>query len=119
MKNVKFEIYENNGGGLFLVIFDSDCNPIRIFENWEYGGPGILADAIKQLEDSPSAYEWWDEDLMERLAIEREDLGLPEITIADMYDKLNGNDVLIADSNCMYPDRMGSAAQDALGVIRE
>lgn len=112
----KFEVYEDNAGGLFMVILDGECNPIRIFEGWQYCD-GSLADALEQLKDDPTAYECWESDLMERLADEHETLGLPEITINEMYAELDGEAIsLVADSDGIYPERMGTAASLAFGI---
>jgi hypothetical protein len=114
MEKVKFEVYENNGGGLFLVLFDANGEPFRIFENWEYGPDGILADAINQLFEDPDAWQTWDSDLMERL--EGEDIkeiyaGLGDLVAWSTDDK-NGWDHLPAR-------RLGFAALGALNIKAE
>lgn len=113
MKNIttRFEVYEDNSGSLYLAILDNDHKPTRIFEGWEFCGDGVLADALAQLAEDPTAYECWKGDLMERLTDERDELGLPEITIGEMYEELNGEEVsLVADNDGVYSERMGAAA---------
>ena len=67
---MKYEVYENNGGAVMLAILDDDCKPAAIFENWEYGQRGILADALQELAADPTAWRAWDSDLVERIASE-------------------------------------------------
>ena len=59
---MKYEVYENNGGAVMLAILDDDCKPAAIFENWEYGQRGILADALQELAADPTAWRAWDSD---------------------------------------------------------
>lgn len=53
---MKYEVYENNGGAVMLAILDDDCKPAAIFENWEYGQRGVLADALQELAADPTAW---------------------------------------------------------------
>lgn len=62
----RFEVYENNGGGILLYLFDGE-DVKRVFEGWECGNEGILLDAINQLAEDPDAWKCWDGDLVERL----------------------------------------------------
>ena len=110
METLKWEAYENNGGGLFLVILDGD-KPVRIFENWE-DCPGILSDAIQQLAENPNAFEEWDGDLMERLSYSPYKIDRV-ITINEVYETLGD---LIADNDGLYINRMGFNARDAFKI---
>jgi hypothetical protein len=112
MKENSFEVYENNGGGLFLVILDGEGNPTRIFENWEYGEKGNLAEALDQLIKNPGVCDQWDGDLMERLE---------NSTITDIYREISEGADLVAWSReagweHLPAERMGAAANDALIV---
>lgn len=62
----RFEVYENNGGGILLYLFDDD-GAKKVFEGWECGEKGGLLNAINQLVEDPDAWESWDVDLIERL----------------------------------------------------
>ena len=62
----RFEVYENNGGGILLYLFDDD-GAKKVFEGWECGEKGGLLNAINQLVEDPDAWESWDGDLIERL----------------------------------------------------
>lgn len=107
-----YEIYENNGGALFLCIMDEGrCK--RIFENWEYGPAGILSDAIQQLKTDPTAYETWDGDLVERLTYVEE----METDAQSLYE--DGLGELIADSTGFIDPHMGFAGKNALNIHDE
>lgn len=78
-----YEIYEDNGGGVYMVILDEDNSPIKIFENWELQNAGCLLDAFNQLKSDPEAWKFWEGDLMENLAA-----SAPEETIEHIYENL-------------------------------
>lgn len=105
-----YEIYENNGGALLMCILDDSGNCTRIFENWEFGPAGILSDAIRELEDDPTAYNMWDGDLIERL-VEVEGM---DTTALDLYDEGLGD--LVADSTGYRNEYAGYAAKKALNM---
>lgn len=118
---MKYEVYENSGGAVVLAILNDDLAPVAIFENWEYGPRGILADALQQLSEDPAAWEVWDGDLTERLATEwplyHAAYGNP-LTVAELYAYISDNDDLIidADGDMVDVSRMGYAAREALGL---
>ena len=62
----RFEVYENNGGGILLYLFEGE-EVKKVFEGWECGEKGGLLNAINQLVEDPDAWESWDGDLVERL----------------------------------------------------
>lgn len=102
---VRFEIYEDNGGGLYLCIMASDGERCcRIFENWEYSGDSCLKNALEQLCEDETAYELWDGDLSERTGF----------TEQALYE--NGLGELVADNDGVYERRMGYAAHIALEI---
>jgi len=123
----KYEIYEDNGGGVYLVIQDDAGKPVKIFENWEYpSSAGVLRDALEQLRADPTAWEMWDGDLLERLNNELiwEGNTRPPITVDELYREFdNPGNTLVAwgddDGEVVWPDRMGFAAKCALGVPDE
>jgi hypothetical protein len=119
---MKYEVYENNGGAVMLAILDDDCKPVAIFENWEYGQRGILADALQELAADPTAWRAWDGDLVERIASEWPYSGEAEPpTLTELYDEISGSNACIIDSDGdMIPaQRMGAAALKALGLSLE
>lgn len=106
-----YEIYENNGGGLYLCIMGENGDCKRIFENFEYcSDPGILCDAIHQLEADPSAYEAWDGDLVARLM----DDGY-NVTAQSIYDD-GGLGDMIASSTGYRSEYIGLAGRRALNI---
>lgn len=107
----KYEVYEDNAGGLYLCIMGNDGQCERIFENFEYGQAGILCDAISQLEADATAYEEWDGDLVKRI----QDDGL-NVTAQSLYD--NGLGDLIAESGYISSN-MGLAGRRALNINEE
>lgn len=115
---MKYEVYENNGGAVMLAIMNDDLAPVAIFENWEYGPRGILADALQQLSEDPAAWEVWDGDLTERLATEWPLYHANPLTVAELYADISANDDLIidADGDMVDVSRMGYAVREALGL---
>lgn len=91
MKKTFFEVYGNNSGNLFLTILNEENEPFKIFENWEYGGEGVLFDALMQLMEDPTAYEMWDGDVMARLTNENH-----FISIDSFYSELREWNDMIA-----------------------
>ena len=105
---MKYEVYENNGGAVMLAILDDDCKPAAIFENWEYGQRGILADALQELAADPTAWRAWDGDLVERIASV-----VPAIWV------VLAACIIDSDGDMIPAQRMGAAALKALGLSLE
>lgn len=113
------EIYEDNAGGLYLVMLDNDDTPTKIFEKFEYANEsGVLVDAICQLQVDPEAWKVWGEcDLMERL---EDEMGEDAPSIQAMYEELSGDCDFVARTDTdsdfieIYPEKMGAAAEKAL-----
>lgn len=115
MSKMTWEVYEDNGGGLYMVIL-KDGNLVRIFENWEYGPKGVLVDAVKQLADEPTAYEGWDGDIADDYDT---DTWVPGETVKNLYCELTDIqrcNTLIADNDGIYFARMGAAGHRAFGA---
>lgn len=116
---MRWDVYENNGGYLFLTVMDDDYRPIKILEGWEYTS-GSLADAIEQLKDDSDAWKFWDGDLMERL----NDLGV-EITLEQLRkETVIKPSIAICwghNGKAQYqdPSLMGYAARSALNLPTE
>lgn len=94
-RKINYEVYEDNGGGLYLCILDDEGQCKRIFENWEYGPAGILSDALHQLQGDPNAYDVWGGDLVERLI----------------------DDGMDTSAQCIYADGLGRLIADGTGYI--
>lgn len=104
---VKFEIYEDSGGGLYLCILDKAGSCIRVFENFEYSNGPSLQEALMLLSEDETSYELWDGDLSERIGY----------TPAAIYEEGLGD--LIADNDGIWIRRLGYAGMKALGIEEE
>lgn len=117
-----YEIYENNGGALTLVVLDGDT-PVALFENWEYHDtPGALVNAMAELAADPTAWRGWDGDMAERIASEWPYRGEAEPpTVAELYDEIRANDdpILLRDGSLTDPERWGYAARKAMNIGEE
>lgn len=117
-----YEIYENNGGALTLVVLDGDT-AVALFENWEYHDtPGALVNALAELAADPTAWRCWDGDMAERIASEWPYRGEAEPhTVAELYDEIRANDdpILLRDGSLTDPERWGYAARKAMNIGEE
>lgn len=116
-----FEVYEDNGGGLYLVVLTAGI-PTYVFENWEYQNPGSLRDAISELAADKLAYRSWDGNCVDRInESRRNDPASDLVTAQSLYD--DGLGALVAkiteSGGTYYPDRMGTAARLALEIPQE
>ena len=127
----RFEVYENNGGGILLYLFDGE-DVKRVFEGWECGNEGILLDAINQLAEDPDAWKCWDGDLVEMLggryvaddydewtgAVISEHF--EPYTVEEVYQADLGNSDLIAAGRfgafTCYLERMGASGKFVFGI---
>lgn len=120
--NYRFEVYENNGGALTLVVIDGDT-AVALFENWEYHDtPGALVNALAELAADPTAWRCWDGDMAERIASEWPYRGEAEPpTVAELYDEIRANDdpILLRDGSLTDPERWGYAARRAMNIGEE
>lgn len=117
-----YEIYENNGGALTLVVLDGNT-AVALFENWEYHDtPGALVNALAELAADPTAWRCWDGDMAERIASEWPYRGEAEPpTVAELYDEIRANDdpILLRDGSLTDPERWGYAARKAMNIGEE
>lgn len=52
MNIIKYELYEDNEGGLALYLLDDDGNPKSVYDGWELAPePGIMLDVVADLEN--------------------------------------------------------------------
>ena len=102
---MKYEVYSSENGNITLAILGDDLTPVAIFDRWETGPRGILADARQQLAEDPSAWEGWD-------------TRVEDLPVADLYAEISAGDELIinADGDMVDVSRMGYAVRDALGL---
>lgn len=128
----RFEVYENNGGGILIYLFDGE-EVKKVFEGWECGEKGCLLNAINQLVEDPDAWESWDGDIVERLDLGRyvvdevdEWTGaiiadhFEPYTVEDVYQEDTENSDLIAAGRfgafTCYLERMGASGRFVFGI---
>lgn len=123
MENI-WEIFEDNGGGVYLAIMDQG-KPVAIIENWECASrPGILRESLDDLASDPNTWRMWDGDLLQRLNDHIEYTHDPRghWTIGEVYEDVSSGDLVAwrdAEGEHLRPDRMGYAARHALGLPEE
>mgnify|MGYP004637049185 FL=1 len=118
--NYRFEVYENDGGALTLAVLTDAGDPVALFENWEYDpNPGNLREALRDLEQDPTAWECWDGDMVERIATDWPYRGEAEPpTVESLYAKIAAQDdpIRLANGELTDPERWGYAARKAMGI---
>lgn len=111
----KYEVYEDNAGGLYLCIMSEEGKCIRIYDGWEYGYPGNLLKAIRKLQEYQEGYEDWGPDMSEKIEEGANALGLQPESREVIYGKLG---TLIAyaqyDGNLWLNEHMGIAGRKSL-----
>lgn len=117
------EAYEDNGGNLFLCLFDADDNCLGIFEGFEYGYRGILAEAMKGLAENPRAAAGWDGNLYERIVSEYPaEMDAPSfdtVVRAIAANELIAHCSLDGIVTIYNPERIGAAGSKALAIEEE
>lgn len=110
----KWNVYEDNGGGLTLCVFEDDqC--IYIHTGYEYN-KGQLKEDLKALESGEDPKEW-EGNLVDEI---REKTGNPDLTAQELYEQqfdITDNEAkpgmwLIADQDGVYTDNMESAGRN-------
>ena len=128
MKNMKYdlEVWEDNGGGVYLVILEDDV-PQKIFMNWEYQDKGTLQSAMDLIAENPDDWMGWDGDHVDWLNdVNHYSEDDPDrYTTQGVYDDFlesweNDNGMVpVVVNGRYYTDRMGDDALDALGIEEE
>lgn len=98
----KFEVYEDNGGGLHLVVWDK-TKPY-VFHGYEYAH-GNLANDLKTLKDEGFNIKHWD----------NEEDG--KAFLKEVQQSQYGYQ-LVADNEGIYWDDMGSAAKNEFKALK-
>lgn len=102
----KFEVIEDNGGGLTLAVFGDNDEVIYFHSGFEYN-PGTLMECLKSLKDGDDPIKHWDGNEEE-----------PQ----KAYDNLTSFEYgweIVADNDGIYPEKMGYAACKEFGVENE
>jgi len=104
---MRFQVIEDNGGGLYLVVFDDDDACIWYASGYEYSPANLQEDIAALKEGShPVADEW--------------ESNIPDgCTPQQLYDKLTSYEYgwqIIADNDGIYPGCMGAAGRAVFGL---
>ena len=99
----KFEVWEDNGGNLYLVIFDKAENPVYVHVGYERRGQ-LTEDLCALAEGSDP--DDWDGNEKSPAAV-YEDLLTYEFTGTEK----------VVDNNDFYPEKMGLAAMSEFGLV--
>jgi hypothetical protein len=105
MEQYTYQVIEDNGGGLTLVIFDAQDKVVYLHSGYEYNSkPGQLQADIEALKHGDNPVTDWD--------------GNEEDPQA-MYDNITSYEYgwkVVADDKGIYPDKMGAAASREYGI---
>lgn len=96
----QFEVIEDNGGGLYLVVFNDNGNVIYLHSGYEYTAGALKTDISALDTEDPEDWEGNEEN--------------PQQSYDDMTDYEYGWEV-IADNNGCYYDKMGCAGHREFG----
>lgn len=110
MARLTWQVIEDNGGNLYLFVFDSD-RVIYYADGYEYNPPA-LQEAVEELRDGADPRtNGWD---LPQWVIDN------DADIQKIYDDLTDQEFgweLIADHEGIYYERMGAAGRDAFKVF--
>lgn len=98
LKVTRFEVIEDNGGGLTLVVFAEDGKVEYLHSGYEYV-QGQLKEDLEALKNGDNTIEDWDGNAEN-----------PQATYDNITSLKYGWEV-VADNDGIYPDKMGRAAQ--------
>lgn len=113
----KFNVVEDNAGGLTLVIFDKNDEIEFITTNFEYA-PGSLISALEKLSYGDDI-SYWESNLIDD-DFECSFVKNPkcfESWLPDDFHRIGWD--IIADNDGIYPESMGTAGQIEFGIRRE
>lgn len=102
----RYEVIEDNGGGLHLVVFAESGEVEYLHTGYEYVN-GQLKNDIKLLESGDNPAKDWEEN---------------EENPQEVYDNITSFEYgwkIVADNDGIYPDKMGSAACLEFGINQE
>lgn len=99
----RYQVIEDNGGGLTLVVFGSNNNVEYLHDGYEHN-PGQLQQDLKALRDGDDPANDWEGNAEDPQA---------------MYDNITSYEYgweIVADNDGIYPDKMGAAARIEFNV---
>ena len=101
----KYEVIEDNSGGLTLAVFNENGNVEYLHSGYEYGNPGNLMTDIILLRNGADPVRDWEGNEENPQAV---------------YDNITSFEYgwkIVADNDGMYPDKMGCVARKEFGLI--
>ncbi len=103
----KYEVIEDNGGGLHLVIFATNGEVEYLHSGYEYGTSGRLINDLKALNKGDNPVIDWEGNEEDPQAV---------------YDNITSFEYgweVVADNYGIYPRKMGCAACIEFGIERQ
>lgn len=103
----KYEVIEDNGGGLHLVVFGADGKVEYLHSDYEYGTSGSLLNDLQALKDGDNPVLDWEGN---------------EENPQQAYDCMTSFEYgweVVADNEGIYTEKMGCAACMEFGIKRE
>lgn len=103
--NLPFQVMEDNGGGLYLLIFDEDLEPIYMSSNFEYNRGELTKALVEIMGETPSQ-------IKTIISSWESSYDLNSWDIQEEYEKLTQNKIgvlTIADNLGIYPALMGNS----------
>lgn len=100
----KYEVIEDNSGGLTLAVFNENGNVEYLHSGYEYSNPGKLMNDIILLRNGADPVRDWEGNVENPQAV---------------YDNITSFEYgweIVADNDGMYPDKMGCAAREEFGL---
>ena len=108
MNKHTYQYIEDNGGGLYLFVFDANEQVVDGIGNLEYAQPGEWTSVRDELNANPlDAISTWDGHIS---------------NAADVYEEFRNDDFgskVVADQDGIRPASMGNAAQIYFGITAE
>ncbi len=116
--NFRYEVFEDNGGGIAMFVLDAEGTPVWGHSGYEYMPENLKRD-ITELEETDSVDGWDGNGMYDGIFFTEWGDGIQDLQ--DMYDELSDSEWvdLVADSDGIYPGNMGTAAKAAFGIDDE
>jgi len=103
--NLPFQVMEDNGGGLYLLIFNEDLEPIYMSTNFEYNRGELTKALVEIMGETPSQ-------IKTIISSWETSYDLNSWDIMEEYEKLTQDKIgcfTIVDNQGIYPALMGNA----------
>ena len=110
-KTIRYEVIEDNGGGLHLAVFDDNNKVAYIHSGYEYT-KGSLVSSIEELKSDNNCMENWDGNC----GGVKWEFGTDPQALYDNITSYEYGWKIVADNNGIYSDKMGYAAKFEFGM---